>query len=438
MRKFRGVRYSLAILMVINFVAVMLNSIIYLQATNYIIAQRQASLLVERLERIPFAPSTTFWLSALLFAGIALISMSRYRPQTSRWSIFNQWNILEILLMLLLMWVQNIAYNGLILLVFADIFYGSKELNTKRDRKYWFAFILVSFLMLLVTNSDVFSLFFPIPSLDTYIHFYPASIRILAFFLKNSLYALNLVLFIISLLFYIMNVLAENHEVEEELAMVSKVNTELNNYMALSEKIAEDRERKRIAREIHDTLGHALTGISAGLDAVGVLIDIDPNRAKEQVKSVSEVVREGIQDVRGSLNRLRPGALEGRTLKDALEKTIREYQALSNLQVDLNYEWVDVDMDVMIEDTIFRVIQESMTNAVRHGHASQLSLHFFEDKENYLIELQDNGVGFETLTYGYGLKQMMERISILGGQLQFESHDGFFTRVSLPKYKEGR
>ncbi|MFS9196381.1 sensor histidine kinase [Streptococcus parasanguinis] len=438
MRKFRGVRYSLAILMVVNFIAVMLNSIIYLQATNYIIAQRQASLLVERLERIPFAPSTTFWLSALLFAGIALISMSRYRSQTSRWSIFDKWNILEILLMLLLMWVQNVAYNGLILLVFADIFYGSKELNTKRDRKYWFAFILVSFLMLLVTNSDVFSLFFPIPSLDVYIHFYPASIRILAFFLKNSLYALNMVLFIISLLFYIMNVLAENHEVEEELAIVSKVNTELNNYMALSEKIAEDRERKRIAREIHDTLGHALTGISAGLDAVGVLIDIDPNRAKEQVKSVSEVVREGIQDVRGSLNRLRPGALEGRTLKDALEKMIREYQTLSNLQVDLHYEWVDVDMDVMIEDTIFRVIQESMTNAVRHGHASRMILHFFEDEEDYLIELQDNGVGFETLTYGYGLKQMMERISILGGQLQFESRDGFFTHVSLPKYKEGR
>lgn len=216
--------------------------------------------------------------------------------------------------MLLLMWVQNVAYNGLILLVFADIFYGSKELNTKRDRKYWFAFILVSFLMLLVTNSDVFSLFFPIPSLDVYIHFYPAHSDS-GLFLEEFLYALNMVLFIISLLFYIMNVLAENHEVEEELAMVSKVNTELNNYMALSEKIAEDRERKRIAREIHDTLGHALTGISAGLDAVGVLIDIDPNRAKEQVKSVSEVVREGIQDVRGSLNRLRPGALEGRTSK---------------------------------------------------------------------------------------------------------------------------
>ena len=85
--------------------------------------------------------------------------------------------------------------------------------------------------------------------------------------------------------------------------------------------------------------------------------------------------------MRGSLNRLRPGALEGRTLKDALEKMIREYQTLSNLQVDLHYEWVDVDMDVMIEDTIFRVIQESMTNAVRHGHASQMSLHFLRMKK---------------------------------------------------------
>ena len=217
--------------------------------------------------------------------------------------------------------------------------------------------------------------------------FYPASIPDSGLFLKE--FPLRLEYGTLHYFTFILyhECLAENHEVEQELAMVSKVNTELNNYMALSEKIAEDRERKRIAREIHDTLGHALTGISAGLDAVGVLIDIDPNRAKEQVKSVSEVVREGIQDVRGSLNRLRPGALEGRTLKDALEKMIREYQTLSNLQVDLHYEWVDVDMDVMIEDTIFRVIQESMTNAVRHGHASQMSLHFFEDEEDYLIEL---------------------------------------------------
>ena len=66
-----------------------------------------------------------------------------------------------------------------------------------------------------------------------------------------------------------------------------------------------------------------------------------------------------------------------------------------------------------------------------------MSLHFFEDEEDYLIELQDNGVGFETLTYGYGLKQMMERISILGGQLQFESRDGFSRASVYRNIKKG-
>ena len=78
-------------------------------------------------------------------------------------------------------------------------------------------------------------------------------------------------------------------------------------------------------------------------------------------------------------------------------------------------------------------MESTQVESVRHGHASLMELQFFEDEADYIIELQDNGVGFETLTYGYGLKQMMERISILGGQLQFESRDGFFTRVSLPK-----
>ena len=90
----------------------------------------------------------------------------------------------------------------------------------------------------------------------------------------------------------------------------------------MSEKITEDRERRRIAREIHDTIGHALTGISAGIDAVTVLIDLDPEHAKKQLSSVSNVVREGIVDVRRSLNKMRPGALENRTLKDALEKML--------------------------------------------------------------------------------------------------------------------
>ena len=90
----------------------------HLSSSNQLYHCPTASFSISRtLRAYSLCALYNFWLSALLFAGIALISMSRYRSQTSRWSIFDQWNILEILLMLLLMWVQNVAYNGLILLV---------------------------------------------------------------------------------------------------------------------------------------------------------------------------------------------------------------------------------------------------------------------------------------------------------------------------------
>ena len=436
MTKLRGIRYSLILLKIINFIAILFSSSLYLHATNYIIAKGQGYQLLEQLREIPSSPAQNFWISILLFGGVLLITFYRMRPGTQEWSVFDKWNILEILLMLGVMMSLSFSYNGIILLVFADIFYGSKEFSSSKDRRYWFAFILLSFIVLLVTNYDILSLVVQLPSLDAYIAFYPSSIRMLILFAKNALASLNMVVFIISLLFYILSVVAEHHRIEKELAMVSQVNTELNSYMALSEKIAEDRERKRIAREIHDTLGHALTGISAGIDAVGVLIDIDPGRAKTQLQSVSTVVRDGIKDVRGSLNKLRPGALEDHTLRDAVLKLVHEYQVISHLQVDLTYDWDEVDLDVMVEDTVFRVIQESMTNSVRHGHASHMQISFLVE-DAYIMILQDNGVGFDHLQVGYGLKQMRERVSILGGRIEFANRNGFYTRIELPKEKGG-
>ncbi len=94
--------------------------------------------------------------------------------------------------------------------------------------------------------------FVKLPSLDTYIRFCPESIRMALLFGKNFLFSLNLVVFMISLLFYILSAMTEKHHIEEELRMAAQANRELNSYLALSEKIAEDRERKRIAREIHE------------------------------------------------------------------------------------------------------------------------------------------------------------------------------------------
>lgn len=418
--------------MVINLVAIVYNASIYLFATNYVAAKGFSHSLLERLDAIPGSPSLIFWVSISLYACLLLVMYYRER-HPNQLSVYDKATIIEILLMLVIFSVLHSSYNGLILLVFADIFYGSKEFNSSKDKKYWFSFIILSFGMLLLSNYDLMSLFIKLPSLDTYIRFYPESVRLLLLFGKNFLYSLNIVVFMISLLFYILSAITERHRIEEELRMASQANRELNSYLALSEKIAEDRERKRIAREIHDTLGHALTGISAGIDAVKVLVDIDTNRAKEQLNNVSVVVRDGIRDVRGSLNKMRPGALENNTLKEALIKIIREYEAISNLEIHLSYEWDNIDLDIAKEDIVFRVIQESITNSVRHGHAKTIWIELLEEDEAYVMTIHDDGVGFDELRYGYGLKQMQERLMIIGGSVHFENRDGFYTYIEIPK-----
>ena len=432
MRPQKSIFYSKIALMVINLVAIVYNASIYLFATNYVAAKGFSHSLLERLDAIPGSPSLIFWVSISLYACLLLVMYYRER-HPNQLSVYDKVTIIEILLMLVIFSVLHSSYNGLILLVFADIFYGSKEFNSSKDKKYWFSFIILSFGMLLLSNYDLMSLFIKLPSLDTYIRFYPESVRLLLLFGKNFLYSLNIVVFMISLLFYILSAITERHRIEEELRMASQANRELNSYLALSEKIAEDRERKRIAREIHDTLGHALTGISAGIDAVKVLVDIDTNRAKEQLNNVSVVVRDGIRDVRGSLNKMRPGALENNTLKEALIKIIREYEAISNLEIHLRYEWDNIDLDIAKEDIVFRVIQESITNSVRHGHAKTIWIELLEEDEAYVMTIHDDGVGFDELRYGYGLKQMQERLMIIGGSVRFENRDGFYTHIEIPK-----
>ena len=432
MRPQKSIFYSKIALMVINLLAIVYNASIYLFATNYVAAKGFSHSLLERLDAIPGSPSLIFWVSISLYACLLLVMYYRER-HPNQLSVYDKVTIIEILLMLVIFSVLHSSYNGLILLVFADIFYGSKEFNSSKDKKYWFSFIILSFGMLLLSNYNLMSLFINLPSLDTYIRFYPESVRFLLLFGKNFLYSLNIVVFMISLLFYILSAITERHRIEEELRMAFQANRELNSYLALSEKIAEDRERKRIAREIHDTLGHALTGISAGIDAVKVLVDIDTNRAKEQLNNVSVVVRDGIRDVRGSLNKMRPGALENNTLKEALIKITREYEAISNLEIHLLYKWDNIDLDIAKEDIVFRVIQESITNSVRHGHAKTIWIELLEEEEAYVMTIQDDGVGFDELHYGYGLKQMQERLMIIGGSVRFENRDGFYTHIEIPK-----
>lgn len=429
MRGYTRTAYSFWTLVLINFLAVVYNAAIYLFATHYAISKGFAYSLLSQLEAVPKSPSLVFLATVFLYTGLLGI-FYHHQQQAQPFSIFDRLTMLEVFLTLALFFTLSMSYNGLFLVVFADVFYGSKEFAALKNRKYWVPLLGLS--LLLLTDYNLLSLFVASPSLVTYIRFCPPSLQVFLLFGKNFLFSINLLVFILSLIFSILETIQEKQKIEEELRLAAQANRELNSYLTLSEKIAEDRERKRIAREIHDTLGHALTGISAGLDAVRVLVDRDRIRAKEQLDNISVVVRDGIRDVRASLHKMRPGDLEHHSLKEALLKTIREYEALSNIEIVLDFQWDRIDLDIAKEDIVFRIIQESITNAVRHGHARSIRIELLE-RQDYVMIIQDDGVGFEELYYGYGLRQMEERLAIIGGRVHFENRNGFYTYVTIPR-----
>lgn len=104
------------------------------------------------------------------------------------------------------------------------------------------------------------------------------------------------------------------------------------------------------------------------------------------------------------------------------------------MQIDLNYHWDNVDFDKTKEDVIFRVIQESVTNSLRHGRATKIKISML-NQEDYVLLIKDNGTGSEKITYGFGLTQMTERLAIIGGQVAFSGKDGFATTIHIPKIK---
>ncbi|WP_414671953.1 sensor histidine kinase, partial [Lactobacillus acetotolerans] len=89
-----------------------------------------------------------------------------------------------------------------------------------------------------------------------------------------------------------------------------------------------------------------------------------------QLKQIQVAVKQGLKDVRKALNQIRPGALDNYTLEASLKKMLKEYSDISHIKIDFNYHWGKVDFEKTTEDVIFRIIEESVTNSLRHGHAT--------------------------------------------------------------------
>lgn len=409
-----------------NFFMITCYAMIFMFSTNYIIANKLSRDFLSSLNYIPEKPGLIFFETLILFSCV-IVLMNFFDHRVKEYPFENLLFLsIETILGFFIMKSLYFSYNGIIYLIFCDALFRFKE------NKYVKWLTIPLSLLLIISNYDFFSTLFPLVNADAYFEVYTSTTRGLLQVGINFLDIINLLFFILFLMIYIANEVQENERMTQELIMVHQVNHELENYAAVSEKIAEDKERKRLAREIHDTLGHALTGIAAGVDACIAMIDINPEATKKQLMVISKVVRQGIVDVRNSLNKLRPGALEQHGFKGAIENMIEEFTSVSDLTISLDYRLDKVDFENTKEDILFRVIQESVTNAVRHGDATHIDISLYIEDNSLYLKIQDNGQGCEEIHYGFGLKQMKERLGMINGKVAYDGHHGFLTIVTIP------
>jgi signal transduction histidine kinase len=231
---------------------------------------------------------------------------------------------------------------------------------------------------------------------------------------------------------------------EDDLRLAESFGSRASVAIDLSERVASDAlrrvvetqelERRRLARELHDETGQALTSILLGLKA---LEEAQADELQQEVTRLRELVLTTLQDVRRLAVELRPKALDDFGLVPALERLAEMFGEQTGIDVQLNTQLQPDRLPSEVETAFYRIIQEALTNVVKHAQAEQVSILLTTKNGAVAAVIEDNGRGFDPRVAdggGLGLLGMQERLALLGGRLTIESAEGAGTtvRVEVP------
>lgn len=393
--------------------------------TYKIVESGEATDFMEQVGTIPMEPWKVPLISLVMFL-LLLAVMSLKRLDLQQELHFIGYGLIEVSFCLIIMWALDFNYNSIILLVIADLLTCWK--NTKLRI---FVFVLL-FLLYIITDIAIYQNTGQVVPISAYLSYYNSDARTIIAGVKSVLNSCNILLFMFYMVLLLRVQRMENERILELNRQLDEANEKLKLYAINTEKMAETRERNRLAREIHDTLGHALTGIIAGIDACMKLIDYSTEDTKRQLEAVSEVARSGMKDVRRSVKALRPDALENLSLEEAIYQVVHEMGKVSGAEIILENTAGTLKFQEDEEEVIYRIIQESLTNSIRHGNADRILIKIERIYNVLVIRIKDNGVGCKDIKTGFGLKHMSERLELLNGKLQYDGTDGFEVIAKIP------
>ncbi|MCA1065940.1 sensor histidine kinase [Rossellomorea sp. AcN35-11] len=222
-------------------------------------------------------------------------------------------------------------------------------------------------------------------------------------------------------------------ELQDTHGALTSAHEQLHHYSRQVEELTMVRERNRISGEIHDTVGHKMTALLIQLQAARELLDIRPETSREKLQLCEDLVRNTLQEIRLSVRTLKDGE-EPQPFITTIRKLLEDYQVMTGLSSSFTVKGDVTHIPVSVQLDLTRLIQESITNAVRHGQATGCSVRLVVTGSLVEITIQDDGTGAMKIDPGFGLKNMRERVGAHGGTILFESNDseGFLVKARVP------
>jgi signal transduction histidine kinase len=223
-------------------------------------------------------------------------------------------------------------------------------------------------------------------------------------------------------------------EVERLVDELADANTRLREYNRQIEELAIVRERNRLAREIHDGLGHYLTTIYMQIQASRAIRLIDPAKAEHSLEIAQNLTQEALADVRRSVAALRILPDENMSLTEKITRLVQG-QSGAGIEIHLDILGNSRMISSPVELALFRTAQEGLQNIQKHARAKEAWLILsYEDKEQVILSVRDDGIGNESAGNGYGLIGLKERAQLLGGEFTATSEkgNGFTIEMKLP------
>jgi signal transduction histidine kinase len=217
---------------------------------------------------------------------------------------------------------------------------------------------------------------------------------------------------------------------------LSDAHEQLQEYAQQIEELAAVQERNRIARDIHDSLGHALTSLNIQMQTAGRLWEKEPVQARSFLSQAQELGKTAMREVRQSISTLREDRENDEPLKAKIENLVDDFSRGTGLSVFTNIS-PNINrcssISSPIATTIYRITQESLTNIFKYAEATQVHIQLGNSQERVYLTVTDNGKGFDPNqnSAGFGLRGMQERVDAVKGQFQLKTSPGQGCRIQV-------